>query len=960
MRDYRGTGDAAFRRPPGGGANAEAPRFVPDANAGAFSPSLDLHRTGSWSSPTNASSNTRRSYARPGGAAPGLSGSMSPPFQGRAPPKRTMTVDPSEFLMRPMHGEWAEDATYGWPSLPGATAAMRANSIRTSSSTLPRVHPLSRSQTLDVDAPVTARAPHVFSSHGTFSMPGSAVGSPRMLPVDDWAPPAQGVTSAPEWTAPDLDTPWLPPRTGSGIPGTMPLHRGSALGTEVLSSSPDDDSALLHQQQNAEASVAMALGDDVMGTRTLSTSPTSISRLGAPGDAPLSPSPTERELARQMRSLTLPSDVPSGDVAARSGGLRHDTPPVTSPPSFSPRGSLRGAGRPEPFGRAPARHATLQLLDTGKPKAGAGAAAAFPVLPSGPFSAEPRSAVASPSSKYSGVFSPPFSPDLAPLARDDGAPRGMFAPGATPAAPKPSLDTPSAPLYFGTHAAASPRAPSAADGSRAAWFGAPGTLRLGDRTPDVPDIPALEPQGTAFAPYAYAPGAPAPRDVRPRAPFEAPGAPSTPAAYEPAPFSRRHASGRRNATDHRHERQRRHHGEDREHAHELGSRFELQDVRGRMVEISTDQHGSRLIQEKLDHCTQEERDLVFAELYPEARRLMTDVFGNYVIQKMLEYGSAEQVRALGEQLQGHVLTLSLGTYGCRVVQKAFEHVSAEQKVTLSRELEPYVLDCVRDQNANHVIQKVLERVPNTHLDFIASAFSGHVPVLASHCYSCRVLQRIFAFCSEAQRRPLLDEMHKDTLRLMQDQYGNYVIQWVLQHGEEHDRIAIVRQTKTHLLQLARHKFASNVVEHVIEVAPPADLADLLDELFSPVDPAEAPATLTLPESTGTKHCVATVMMQDQYANYVLQRFLQVVQGEGRQRLIATVRPALQALRQMATPVSGPGGAPYTGAIRLPGGGHIGSKPLLTIERLIDQMSHAPPERAPNSAPHATQATAHAH
>ena len=101
-------------------------------------------------------------------------------------------------------------------------------------------------------------------------------------------------------------------------------------------------------------------------------------------------------------------------------------------------------------------------------------------------------------------------------------------------------------------------------------------------------------------------------------------------------------------------------------------------------------------------------------------------------------------------------------------------------------------------------------------------------------------------------------------------------------------------------------------------------------------------------------------MQDQYANYVLQRFLQVVQGEGRQRLIATVRPALQALRQMATPVSGPGGAPYTGAIRLPGGGHIGSKPLLTIERLIDQMSHAPPERAPNSAPHATQATAHAH
>lgn len=954
MRDYRGTGDAAFRRPSGAGANAEAPRFVPDTSTGAFSPALDLHRTGSWSSATSASSNTRQSYGRAGGAAAGLNGSMSPPFQGRAPPKRTMTVDPSEFLMRPMRGEWTDDASYGWPSLPGATAAMRANSMRPSSSTLPRVHPLSRSQTLDVDAPVTARPPHVFSPHGNFSMPGSAVGSPRMLPVDDWTPPAQAVAGAPEWSAPDLDTPWLPPRAGSGAPNTVPLRRGSAFGAEVLSTSPDDDSALLHQQQNAEASVAMALGDDVMGTRTLSTSPTSISRLGAPGDAPLSPSPTERELARQMRSLTLPSDVSSGEAAARGGGMRRDTPPVTSPPSFSPRGSLRGTGRPEPFGRPPGRHATLHLLDTGKPATGAGTAAAFPMLPSGPFGTEPRSAVASPSGKYGNVFSPPFSPDLTPLARDDGAPLGMFAPSAAPAAPKPPLDTPPAPLYFGTHAAASPRAPSVADGTRTAWFGAPGTLRLGDRTQDVP-----EPSGAAFAPYAFAPSA-APRDVRPRVPFEAPGAAPAPAPYEPAPFTRRHASGRRNASDHRHERQRRHHAEDREHTHELGSRFELQDVRGRMVETSTDQHGSRLIQEKLDHCTQEERDLVFAELYPEARRLMTDVFGNYVIQKMLEYGTAEQVRALGEQLQGHVLTLSLGTYGCRVVQKAFEHVSPEQKVTLSRELEPYVLDCVRDQNANHVIQKILERVPNKHLDFVASAFAGHVPVLASHCYSCRVLQRIFAFCSQAQRRPLLDEMHQDTLRLMQDQYGNYVIQWVLQHGEAHDRTAIVRQTKTHLLQLARHKFASNVVEHVVEVAPPADLAELLDELFSPVDPAEAPAALTLPESTGAKHCVATVMMQDQYANYVLQRFLQVVQGEGRQRLIATVRPALQALRQMATPVSGSGATPYTGAIRLPGGGHIGSKPLLTIERLIDQMSHAPPERAPNSALHATHTTAHAH
>ena len=77
------------------------------------------------------------------------------------------------------------------------------------------------------------------------------------------------------------------------------------------------------------------------------------------------------------------------------------------------------------------------------------------------------------------------------------------------------------------------------------------------------------------------------------------------------------------------------------------------------------------------------------------------------------------------------------------------------------------------------------------------------------------------------------------------------------------------------------------------------------------------------------------MMQDQYANYVLQRFLQVIQGDDRARLVAAVRPVLVALRQRQAAMAAPGAAPYTGSIRVPGGGHIGNKPLMAIERLLE-------------------------
>jgi len=49
---------------------------------------------------------------------------------------------------------------------------------------------------------------------------------------------------------------------------------------------------------------------------------------------------------------------------------------------------------------------------------------------------------------------------------------------------------------------------------------------------------------------------------------------------------------------------------------------------------SSDQHGSRFIQQKLESCSVEEKTLVFKEVLPHASKLMTDVFGNYVIQKV--------------------------------------------------------------------------------------------------------------------------------------------------------------------------------------------------------------------------------------------------------------------------------------------------------------------------------------
>ena len=102
--------------------------------------------------------------------------------------------------------------------------------------------------------------------------------------------------------------------------------------------------------------------------------------------------------------------------------------------------------------------------------------------------------------------------------------------------------------------------------------------------------------------------------------------------------------------------------------------MELSDVQTHVVDFAKDQHGSRFIQQKLEQCTDEEKEMVFSEVLPASYSLITDVFGNYVIQKFFEFGTLDQKATLVERLHGHVPALSLHTYGCRVIQKAIESV----------------------------------------------------------------------------------------------------------------------------------------------------------------------------------------------------------------------------------------------------------------------------------------------
>ncbi len=115
------------------------------------------------------------------------------------------------------------------------------------------------------------------------------------------------------------------------------------------------------------------------------------------------------------------------------------------------------------------------------------------------------------------------------------------------------------------------------------------------------------------------------------------------------------------------------------------------------------------------------------------------------------------------------------------------------------------------------------------------------------------------------------------MTLAQDQYGNYVIQHVVERGSPEERGVVYTALSPHILVLSRNKFASNVVEKLLLHSGAQERHDMVEAFLSDAGAAAAAAA-----EDGSQACAGggsggalEAMMQDQYGNYVVQRALEV-------------------------------------------------------------------------------------
>lgn len=108
---------------------------------------------------------------------------------------------------------------------------------------------------------------------------------------------------------------------------------------------------------------------------------------------------------------------------------------------------------------------------------------------------------------------------------------------------------------------------------------------------------------------------------------------------------------------------------------------------------------------------------------------------------------------------------------------------------------------------------------------------------------------------------------------------------------------MINRLRGRVAALSVHKFASNVVEKAVTNASRQERQALINEVLENVDPNQTqfPAMDCLDEREDTS--VLWIMMKDQFANYVIQKMLDVAEPPIRKELMARIRPYINSLRK---------------------------------------------------------------
>ena len=303
-----------------------------------------------------------------------------------------------------------------------------------------------------------------------------------------------------------------------------------------------------------------------------------------------------------------------------------------------------------------------------------------------------------------------------------------------------------------------------------------------------------------------------------------------------------------------------------------------------------DQVGCRQLQEKLEEKRND--NFFIQQFYKCIENNLTNVinhqFGNYVAQKLFDIflakNNKKMITNFFSKIKNDLIIISLHSYGTRVFQKILEKLEIGKYLDIETDelnnifkklIENHILDLCSDINGNHVFQKIVKIYPKEKNNFIFNILSENIIPISKLKQGLTIFENCFLIATKNQKDKVINSIIKDISNLINDEFGNYIIQLLVSFNDKKYNKIIFDYYKENLVELSCKKFSSNVIDRAI-IPNCENSLSLIDYMI--------------------KNDLIKELIIDQYGNYVVQKALNITKGETFNKLIDQIKPMIEKLK----------------------------------------------------------------
>ncbi|KAG6164538.1 hypothetical protein E4U35_006918 [Claviceps purpurea] len=260
-----------------------------------------------------------------------------------------------------------------------------------------------------------------------------------------------------------------------------------------------------------------------------------------------------------------------------------------------------------------------------------------------------------------------------------------------------------------------------------------------------------------------------------------------------------------------------------------------QAIRGNTLNLSMDPFGCHVVQKAFDSVPEEYKAVMVHELLRRIPETVIHRYACHVWQKLFELRWTESppqiMKYVNEALRGMWHEVALGETGSLVVQNIFENCLEEDKRPCIEEVLANIDIVAHGQFGNWCIQHICEHgappdrgravdhVIRYAAEYSTDQFASKVVEkclkIGGGEFLGRYLDRVCEGRLDRTRIPLID--------IASDQYGNYLVQWILNNATPQHREVVAAHIRKHMVSLRGSKFGSRVgmlcTNHAVTTRP---------------------------------------------------------------------------------------------------------------------------------------------